>query len=67
MDDSRLYPELVRDVQENGAVIGLFLQYKKKGDQPEWNEISAQGAEFKSFWAKWKSLVIDREGLLCRD
>ena len=41
MDDSRLKPELVRDAQEIDAVVCLFLQYKKKGDKPVWNDISA--------------------------
>ena len=31
MDDCRLNPGLVRDAQERDAVIGLFLQFKKKG------------------------------------
>ena len=47
---------VVIDAQEKNAVIYLFLQYKKKHAKSEWNDISAQGAEFKSFWA---SLVID--------
>ena len=66
MDDSRLKAGLVRDAQERDAVIGLFLQFRKKGDKPEWNDISAQGAEFKSYWPQWESLVIDEEWLLCR-
>ena len=57
---------LVRDAQKKEAVIGHFLQFKKKGDKPEWNDISAQ-AEFKSYWAQWESLVIVKEGLLFRE
>ena len=40
MDDSRLNPGLVRDVQERDAV----LRFKKKGHKPEWYDISAQGS-----------------------
>ena len=61
MDDTGLNPEFVRDVQEKDAVFSLFLQYRKNGDRHEWNDISAQGAEFKSYWAQWESLVIDGE------
>ena len=61
-----LITELVRDAQERVAVIGLFLQVEKKGDIPEWNDISAQGTEFTSYWAQWKSLVADEDGLYCR-
>ena len=67
IDDSRSKPGRVMDAQERDAVISLFLQFKEKGDKPKWNDISAQGAEFKSYWAQWESLVIDKEGLLCRE
>ena len=50
MDDSRLNPELVRDAQKRDAAIGLFLQFKKKGDKPEWNDISAQGQNLSYNW-----------------
>ena len=43
MDDCILNPELVRHAQEKEAIIGLFLQYKKKGDKTKWNDISVQG------------------------
>ena len=62
MDDSSLNPDLVR---EKDVVVGLVLQYKK-GDKPEWNDIFAQGVEFRPYWAQWENLVIEGEGLLCR-
>ena len=43
MADSSLNPGLVRDAKEKGAVIGLFLQFKKKDDKSKSNDISAQG------------------------
>ena len=55
-------PGLVRDAQKRDGVIGLFLQFKKKGDKPKWNDISAQGAEFKACWAQWENLVTGKEG-----
>ena len=67
LDDSRLNLGLVRDAQEKDVVVDLFLQYKKKGHKPEWNDISAQGGEFNSYWAQWEKLVIDGEELLCRE
>ena len=52
MDDLKLIPKLVMDAQDRNAVAGLFLQFKNKGGTPEWNDISAQGAEIKSYWAQ---------------
>ena len=60
---TKLNHGLVMDAQESDAVVGLFLQFKKKGDKPEWNDISAQWA----YRAQWESLMFDKDGLMCRE
>lgn len=62
----KLNSDVVREAQKSDPVIGLFLRMKEEGSKPEWNDISAHGAEFKSYWAQWESIVINSKGLLCR-
>ena len=61
-----LNPELVRDAEERDSVIDL-LQFTKKCDKPECNDISAQGAEFKSIELNWKVWWVMEMGCLCRE
>ena len=67
LHDYQLNPRAVKDAQESDPVIGCFLQMKRKDEKPEWNDVSAQGNELKSLWAQWESMVVDEDGLLCRE
>ena len=38
---------------------------KETGEKPDWNDISAQGNELKSYWAQWESMMVNQKGLFC--
>ena len=66
LDGYSLYPELVKILRRRMLSVS-FYSTKKKNDKPEWNDISAQRPEFNSYWAQRESLLVDKEGLLCRE
>ena len=66
LDDPKLSYKTIRDAQEKDVVLSYVLTLKTKGEKPNWNDVSSKGNETKSLWAQWESIVINKEGLLCR-
>jgi transposase InsO family protein len=67
LGNPQIQPDKIRLEQRKDASLGLIIQSKLENVKPTWNQVSAHSTEYKSYWAQWESLVIDDDGLLCRE
>jgi hypothetical protein len=51
-------PATLRTEQLNDPDIGPILQEVGTGHRPEWKDIADRSPTYKSYWARWKSLVV---------
>ena len=58
--------EALREAQHSDRVIGTMTPLIEKGVKPKWDEVTAQGNEFKALWSQWESLQVGTDGLLYR-
>lgn len=55
--------ENLKKAQEEDEDLRLLLDWKRSGNKPNWNDVSACSPVTKSYWAQWDSLVLEKEVL----
>nr|WPV71156.1 MAG: replicase [Ips erranti-like virus 3] len=45
--------------QREDPDLGQIINWKERGERPNWEEISAKSPTLKGYWALWESLIID--------
>ena len=58
MDIDCMTPENIKLEQEKDSVLSLIRQWKMEGQKPPWTMVEPYGAELKSYWAQWESIII---------
>ena len=50
--------EELKTMQMQDPDIGPIMEWKRRGQRPEWQDISAMSVVSRSYWAQWKSIVM---------
>ena len=58
--------EQLRTMQMQDPDIGPIVEWKRRGQRPEWQDISAMSVVTKSYWTQWESIVMIDEILYRR-
>ena len=58
--------EAIKEAQKEDHTLTKIIELVESGDpRPDWETISAESSEFKSYWAQWELLGM-HHGVLCR-
>ena len=61
-----LSKDKIRQAQLDDPVLSKVIAWKQQNVRPKWADMSAEGANLKTYWAQWETLKLD-DGLLYRE
>ena len=57
-------PESIKEHQEMDPVLKIVLEWVANNSRPDWDEITCKSSQLKYWWARFDSLLLDKNNVL---